>query len=327
LPAPLPSAESSAGRAAPNQLADDLGPDPALAVLVLLAAGATTALPGFNRRYLGSLAGEIAKVQLRGEGRRRGSRVELTRKRTILLTFARSKADMDVLAETPALAPPVWLTSSNERAQVAVTGETDQAAPLLKTIDASPFSVFRIRVATGTQHNRRAVSYPNYARSGTPRFASMRELEPREKKALIALGAALAVSAVVFIYEFWPAGSAAPEVASTQSVAQMEQRLARAREIAATVPAKQEILKKVTADLEAREKSLIRPETLNKLRHSDHHPARIGSCRGPAHRDPRDRARRDRPSATITALSMFRYIDCRIEQLLNFRRLWLRGRS
>ena len=73
----------------------------------------------------------------------------------------------------------------------------------------------------------------------------MRELEPREKKALMGLVAALAVSAVVFAYEFWPAGSAAPELASTQSVSQMEQRLARAREIAATVPAKQEILKKI----------------------------------------------------------------------------------
>src|SRR6185436_8169986 len=39
-------------------------PSTALAVLVLLAAGATTALPSFeNRRYLGDLAGEIAKVQ------------------------------------------------------------------------------------------------------------------------------------------------------------------------------------------------------------------------------------------------------------------------
>src|SRR5512138_108322 len=89
----------------------------------------------------------------------------------------------------------------------------------------------------------------------------MRELEPREKKAVMALGAALAISAVVLIYEFWPAGSAAPQAASTQSVPQMEQRLARAREIAATVPGKQEILKKVAADLETREKALIRAET------------------------------------------------------------------
>jgi hypothetical protein len=119
-------------------------PTTALAVLVLLAAGATSALPGFeNRRYLGDLAGEIAKVQpavAKAAGVDR--EIELTRKRTILLDSfrARSKADMDVLAEmTKLLAPPVWLTSLELNAQqVAVTGETDQAAPLLKTIDASP---------------------------------------------------------------------------------------------------------------------------------------------------------------------------------------------
>ncbi|HSP67093.1 MAG TPA: PilN domain-containing protein [Bryobacteraceae bacterium] len=119
-------------------------PTTALAVLVLLAAGATTALPGFeNRRYLGDLAKEIAKVQPGVTQAAAVDReIELTRKRTILLDSfrARSKADMDVLAEmTKLLAPPVWLSSLELNAQqVAVTGEADQAAPLLKTIDASP---------------------------------------------------------------------------------------------------------------------------------------------------------------------------------------------
>jgi len=119
-------------------------PTTALAVLVLLAAGATSALPGFeNRRYLGDLAGEIAKVQPAvAKAAAVDREIESTRKRTILLDSfrARSKADMDVLAEmTKLLAPPVWLTSLELNAQqVAVTGETDQAAPLLKTIDASP---------------------------------------------------------------------------------------------------------------------------------------------------------------------------------------------
>ena len=47
---------------------------------------------------------------------------------------------MDVLAEmTRLLAPPAWLTSLELNGQqVAVTGETDQAALLLKAIDASP---------------------------------------------------------------------------------------------------------------------------------------------------------------------------------------------
>ncbi len=56
----------------------------------------------------------------------------------------------------------------------------------------------------------------------------MRKLEPREKKAVIALGATLTLTAVVLAYEFWPAGTPAVAEAPPQSVAQMEQRLARA---------------------------------------------------------------------------------------------------
>jgi hypothetical protein len=119
-------------------------PSTVLAVLVLLAAGATTALPGFeNRRYLGEMKAEIAKVQPAAARAAALDRdIDLTRKRTLLLdTFrARSKADMDVLAEmTRLLASPAWLTSLDLNGQqVVVTGETDQAAVLLKAIDASP---------------------------------------------------------------------------------------------------------------------------------------------------------------------------------------------
>jgi len=42
----------------------------------------------------------------------------------------------------------------------------------------------------------------------------MRALEPREKKAVIALGVALGLTAVVLLYEFWPAGSAVWEVSA-----------------------------------------------------------------------------------------------------------------
>jgi Tfp pilus assembly protein PilN len=119
-------------------------PSTALGALVLLAAGATTALPGFeNRRYLRELNAEIAKVQPAAARAATIDReIDLTRKRTILLDSfrARSKADMDVLAEmTRLLAPPAWLTSLELNGQqVSVAGETDQAALLLKAIDASP---------------------------------------------------------------------------------------------------------------------------------------------------------------------------------------------
>ena len=130
----------------------------------------------------------------------------------------------------------------------------------------------------------------------------------------------MAVSAVVLTYEFWPAGSAAPEVASTQSVAQMEQRLARAREIAATVPAKQEILKQVTADLQTREKSLIRAETAQQAQAQV-----ITILRGlsAAEAPPIDiRATELGAIAAFGddygAVNVSIQIDCRIEQLLNF---------
>ena len=119
-------------------------PSTALAALVLMAAGATTALPGFEtRRYMGEMNAEIAKVQPAvARATALDREIASTRQRTVLLDSfrGRSKADMDALAEmTRLLAPPSWVTSLDLNGQqVVVSGETDQAAPLLKTIDASP---------------------------------------------------------------------------------------------------------------------------------------------------------------------------------------------
>jgi len=148
----------------------------------------------------------------------------------------------------------------------------------------------------------------------------MRELEPREKKALILLVAAVAVSAVVFTYEFWPAGSAAPEVASTQSVAQMEQRLAKAREVAATVPAKQEILKQVTADLQTREKSLIRADTAQQAQAQVITILRgLGAAEAPPIEIRATELGAIAPFGDdYGAVNVSIQVECRIEQLLNF---------
>ena len=148
----------------------------------------------------------------------------------------------------------------------------------------------------------------------------MRELEPREKKAVMALGAALAVSAVVLIYEFWPAGSVAPGVASTQSVPQMEQRLARAREIAATVPGKQEILKKVAADLETREKALIRAETAQQAQAQVITILRgLGAAEAPAIEIRATELGAIAPFGDdYGSVNVSIQVECRIEQLLNF---------
>jgi Tfp pilus assembly protein PilN len=119
-------------------------PSAALGAVVLMLAGALAASPGFeDRRYLRSLQAEIAKIEPRaGRAATLDREIETARRRTAQLDEFRghSKADMDVLEEmTRILPPPTWLnTLEITRTQVVVAGETDQAAPLLKVIDASP---------------------------------------------------------------------------------------------------------------------------------------------------------------------------------------------
>ena len=148
----------------------------------------------------------------------------------------------------------------------------------------------------------------------------MRILEPREKKAVLALGVTLALTAGALIYEFWPAGSAVVAQASPQSVPQMEQRLARVRETAATVPGKQEILKKVAADLQTREKGLIRAETAQQAQAQV-----ITILRGlGASEAPPIEIRATELGAIAPfgddygAVNVSIQVECRIEQLLNF---------
>jgi Tfp pilus assembly protein PilN len=113
--------------------------------LALMAAAALAAYPSFeDRRYLRSLNAEIAKVKPQAAvAAKLDKDIETARQRTILLDQIRkrSKLDIDVVGEmTKVLPPPIWLnTLEITRTQVTVAGETDQAAPLLKQIDASPF--------------------------------------------------------------------------------------------------------------------------------------------------------------------------------------------
>ncbi len=83
-------------------------------------------------------------------------------------------------------------------------------------------------------------------------------IQPRDRRAL----AGLAVGAILaLVVRFWPE-SAPPVVAPTaNSTTTAEMRLARLRESAATVPAKEEILKKVSADLSLREKGILKEDT------------------------------------------------------------------
>lgn len=119
-------------------------PSGALGAAVLLLAVALGLFPHYdNTRYLASLNAEIARVApLANRATALDRQIESARRNTLQLDNlrARTKADMDVLNEmTRVLAPPAWLNLLEiTRTQVTLAGETTQAAPLLKTIDASP---------------------------------------------------------------------------------------------------------------------------------------------------------------------------------------------
>jgi Tfp pilus assembly protein PilN len=120
-------------------------PTAVAAGLVLIAAVALAAYPSIeDRRYLKTLNDNIAQVKPQAMlAAKLDKDIETARQRTILLDQLRkrSKLDIDVIGEmTRILPPPIWLNSLEiSRTQVTVAGESDQAAPLLKQIDASPF--------------------------------------------------------------------------------------------------------------------------------------------------------------------------------------------
>jgi Tfp pilus assembly protein PilN len=114
--------------------------------LMVMAAVALAAYPSFeDGRYLRSLNQEIARVTPQALAAAKLDKdIETARQRTLLLDQikGRSKADIDILREMTRILPPpiTWLnTLEINRRQVSIAGETDQAAPLLKQIDASPF--------------------------------------------------------------------------------------------------------------------------------------------------------------------------------------------
>jgi Type II secretion system (T2SS), protein M subtype b len=85
-------------------------------------------------------------------------------------------------------------------------------------------------------------------------------LRPSDRRALAWLAVSLLLGLVI---RFWPnsEGSAAVVVPAGDPVTLAETRLARLREAAATVPAKENIFKKVSADLAVREKGIITADT------------------------------------------------------------------
>jgi hypothetical protein len=84
-------------------------------------------------------------------------------------------------------------------------------------------------------------------------------LQQRDKRALAVLGPAILLAAAIYL---WPSGDNAVKVVRPgDSVENAEKRLTRMRQLAATLPGKEEVLKKAAAELDAREKGLIQADT------------------------------------------------------------------
>jgi hypothetical protein len=84
-------------------------------------------------------------------------------------------------------------------------------------------------------------------------------LTPRDRRALVLLGVGL-LTVVVLRYGVYADRQAAVVVA-TDSIPIAEKRLAHLRLVAATVPAKQALAKKMTAEAELRERGIIQAPT------------------------------------------------------------------
>jgi hypothetical protein len=130
----------------------------ALASIALLLLGAVLAYPKYaDRQYLSLLHAEIHRLE--PQARRAvdlDRKIAIARNRSQTLdTFrARTKEDLEGLTEvTKLLTPPTWLTSLQlSRDSVAVSGEAEQAAALLKVLDSSRQfrgSTFSIPIARG----------------------------------------------------------------------------------------------------------------------------------------------------------------------------------
>lgn len=143
-------------------------PTIALASLLLLVLGALGMSGAYeNRRYLAILEQERRRIEpqaTQADALEREIAVLRNRAQTLDNFRARSNEDMDALNElTRTLAPPTWLNGLQlTRTQLSITGETDQATPLLKALDGtkqfkrSEFTLPLSRLTSGESFSIRA---------------------------------------------------------------------------------------------------------------------------------------------------------------------------
>ena len=118
-------------------------PTAVLATLVLLVFGAVIAYPRYaDRQYLDQLHAKIQELEpLARKAAALNQQINITRNRAQTLDNFRlhTKDDLDALAELTRLLPaPAWVNSFQlTRSSLAISGEAEQAAPLIKLMDGS----------------------------------------------------------------------------------------------------------------------------------------------------------------------------------------------
>ncbi len=143
-------------------------------------------------------------------------------------------------------------------------------------------------------------------------------LSPRDRRARSWLAVAALVGLVAY---FWPASDGAAAVVAPvgDPVTLAETRLARLRETAATVPAKENVFKKVSADLGAREKGMLQADTAAQAQAQlIQIVRRLGAAENPAIDIRSTELNPIRPFGdSYGEASVAVQIECRIDQLVN----------
>jgi len=86
-------------------------------------------------------------------------------------------------------------------------------------------------------------------------------LSTMDRKTFIALAAAAGAVILAIVRLVGPSDSGTAVVTATDSIPQAERRLERLRQLAATVPGKEELLKQVSAELKTREAGILTADT------------------------------------------------------------------
>lgn len=144
-------------------------------------------------------------------------------------------------------------------------------------------------------------------------------ISERDRRALILLIVSLAVAAILrFAFRDNSTGVATvPASVSRDSIALAQQRLVKLRQTAATLPAREAVLKQTTADLAERERGIIQADTAPQAQAALLEIARrVGKIeqvdvRGGEFAAPKPFGDYGLVYATIT-------FDCHVEQLVNF---------